>query len=146
MSGKTLIGLAIAGSITYFLLSRKSLVKNARFSFQKMSINWKQKQILIGLGVQNPTSNSITINAISGELLVNGNSLASIESNTIIRIAAKGNSIIPLILKPSLIGLFAQIKALLQKNKDKKKQSIAARFVGTANLSGLMIPLDLPLI
>ena len=146
MSGKTLFGLAFLGGAAYFLLTRKSLVKNARFSFQKMSINWKKKQILIGLGVQNPTSNSITIDAIAGELLVNGNSLASIESNTIVRIAAKGNSIIPLILKPSLIGLFTQIKALLKKNDGQKKQTIAARFVGTANLSGLMIPLDLPLI
>lgn len=141
-----IFGFALLVGGAYYFFSRKSLVKNAKFSFQKMSINWKKKQILIGIGVQNPTSSSVTIDSISGELLVNGNSLATIENNTKITIQGKANSIIPLILKPSLVGLFAQVRALLAKGDKGKKKKVNAKFVGVANLGGLIIPLDLPLI
>lgn len=150
MNIKSVLGFGLLAGAAWYFLRTKSLVKNAKFSFQKMSINWKKKQILIGIGVQNPTNGSFSIQSISGELLVNKNSIATIESNVNISIAPNGNSIIPLILRPSLLGLFSQIKQLLTKQKKgadgKASNKIAATFVGVANANGLIIPLNLQLI
>lgn len=112
-----------------------------------MAINWKKNKYWIGIGVQNPTNGSISINSISGELLINKNSIATIESNVNTTILPNQNSVIPLILKPSLLGLFVQIKSLLTKQeKNKAKNKLNARFEGVANSNGLIIPLSLSLI
>jgi len=147
MDIKKVFGFTVFAGIVYYFFQTKSVVKNAKFSFQKMAINWKKKQILIGIGVQNPTNGSISINSISGELLINKNSIATIESNVNTTILPNQNSIIPLILKPSLLGLFLQIKSLLTKQeKTKAKNKLNARFEGVANSNGLIIPLSLSLI
>jgi len=147
MDIKKVFGFTVFAGIVYYFFQTKSVVKNAKFSFQKMAINWKKKQILIGIGVQNPTNGSISINSISGELLINKNSIATIESNVNTTILPNQNSVIPLILKPSLLGLFVQIKSLLTKQeKNKAKNKLNARFEGVANSNGLIIPLSLSLI
>lgn len=147
MDMKKILGFTLFAGVVYYFFQTKSVVKNAKFSFQKMAINWKKKQILIGIGVQNPTNGTISVQSISGDLLINKNSIATIESNVNVTISPNQNSVIPLILKPSLLGLFVQIKSMLtkQKNKDAKSK-ISARFEGVANSNGLIIPLSLPLI
>lgn len=147
MDIKKLLGFTIFAGAVYYFFQTKSVVKNAKFSFQKMAINWKKKQILIGIGVQNPTNGTISVQSISGDLVINKNSIATIESNVNTQILPNQNSVIPLILKPSLLGLFVQIKSMLSKqNKNDAKTKINARFEGVANSNGLIIPLSLPLI
>lgn len=145
MNIKTILGLTIGAGALYFFSKKISLAKNAQFSLEKISINWKKKFINLVLGVNNPTSGTITINSILGTLRVNANDIATVESNTSITVKPYGKVMVPLILKPSVLGLFSTLKSFFtQKFDDTKKSQV--HFNGTAAAGNFNIPIKARLV
>jgi hypothetical protein len=139
------IGLFFGAAIimgAYYIFSKRSFAKNANFSFEGLKFDWKKKKIEITLSCSNPTNNSITLNSVVGNLLVNNNTIASVESFVKTTIIANGKTIIKLDLIPSAIGILMSIKEFVT-NKARTKQKINAKFIGSANMEGIIIPLDL---
>lgn len=145
MNIKTILGLTIGAGALYFFSKKISLAKNAQFSLEKISINWKKKFINLVLGVNNPTSGTITINSILGTLRVNANDIATVESNTSITVKPYGKVMVPLILKPSVLGLFSTLKTFFTQKFDETKKS-QVHFTGTAAAGTFNIPINARLI
>jgi hypothetical protein len=126
----------------YYIFSKRSFAKNANFSFEGLKFDWKKKKVEITLSCSNPTNNNITLNSVVGNLILNNNTIASVESFTKTNIIANGKTNIKLDLIPSAIGILMSIKEFVT-NKAKTKQKINAKFIGSANMEGIIIPLDL---
>jgi len=141
---KQILVLGLFGIGAYYFLSKKNLAKTAKFSFEKLSMNWKKKQINVFIGVKNSGDDSAVLKSLIGDLIINGDSIASVESFDTVKIAPRSKSVINLTLKPSLVGIFLQLKNFIQKNNNVKK--IKASFQGSANLEGLNIPLNINLV
>jgi hypothetical protein len=126
----------------YYIFTKRSFAKNANFSFEGLKFDWKKKKVEITLSCSNPTNNNITLNSIVGNLILNNNTIASVESFTKNIILANAKTNIKLDLIPSAIGILMSIKEFVT-NKAKTKQKINAKFLGSANMEGIIIPLDL---
>jgi hypothetical protein len=142
------IGLLFGAALimgAYYIFSKRSFAKNANFSFEGLKFDWKKKKVEIVLSCSNPTNNNITLNSVVGNLIVNNNTIASIESFSKTTIIANGKTNIKLDLIPSAIGILMSIKEFVT-NKARTKQKINAKFIGSANMEGIIIPLDLQFI
>ena len=145
MNLKTVSMFAVGGGILFFLLKKKSLVRSAKFSFEKLDFNLKARKIKIVLGVMNPTSTAASINSIVGSLIVNGSEVASVENYTKVNILPSAKSLLPLTLTPSAAGIFSVLKTFV-KNKLKGAGKSMAIFEGTANIGGASFPIKTQLI
>jgi LEA14-like dessication related protein len=145
MNIKTILGLTIGAGALFFFSKKISLAKNAQFSLEKISINWKKKFINLVLGVNNPTSGTITINSILGTLRVNNNDIATVESNVPVTVKAYSKIMIPLILRPSALGLFSTLKTFFTQKFDQTKKS-QVHFTGTAAAGNFNLPINTRLI
>jgi ERCC4-related helicase len=137
------------GVALYFLYSKKQFVSQTNWSFEKLNFDLKKKRIKVTLGVANPTNESAEIQSITGNLIINGSTVATVESFENQKIAPANKSFIQLNLIPSAMGIFSQAKTilekLLQKNQNKTKVSMKAVFAGAANVNGIVIPINLNL-
>lgn len=140
---------AVLGLGLLWVMSKRNFVKTTNWTFEKMQIDLKKKKIYVFLGVQNPTGQSLTINSIVGNLIINNSTVATIESYDKQKINPTSKSLIKLQLVPSAMGLFEQAKAvvlqLLSKGKKTAKQAIKSTFKGAANVEGTTFPIDLKL-
>jgi hypothetical protein len=143
MSTKGFIAIAAAATAIY-IFGKKRLVSSAKFSFEKISFNLKKKKINIILGIANPTSIAANINSIVGGLQINGQDVATVENYTKIIIEPQGKTMLPLTISPSIVGIFSLVKDYIQKRM--KGKQATAKFIGTANIGGTSLPINISLI
>ena len=140
MNIKALIGVGVGAAILLYLVGRKKLSGSATFSFEKFNVQIQKKAIIITLGVNNPTSQSLTINSIVGNLLLSGRTVASIETFNKTNVMPNAKTLLDLTVKPSLVGM-AQIAIALAK-KTEKAADLKLKFVGAGNVDGIAIPIN----
>jgi LEA14-like dessication related protein len=136
---KNYIGFGILAVAIVYLMRKKSLVTNAKFSLQNVSLNWKKKEVYIRLGISNPTNAQIIINSILGSLFFNNNEVAVVNSFSRLLISANATTTLNLTMKPTLYGIFQSLKNVITKDIAK---TYKVKFVGTANANGLNLPLE----
>jgi len=127
------------GLIAYLYFSKKNFIKSTIWNFEGLNFNLKRKKILVKLSVLNPTGQSVNIKSIVGNLLLNNNVIATVESFINNRIEPNNKSTITLDLVPSGVGIFAQAKIIIQAIAEKKKikgKKLSAIFQGSANVEG----------
>lgn len=98
----------------------------------------------VTLTAQNVSDAELTINALTGNILINGNQLASISTTSVpgwqpIIIPARGQANIPINVVPNLLSLPADIQQLIQSGG----QTVDFTVQGGANVSGFVIPFSL---
>lgn len=99
---------------------------------------------VVTLTAQNVSDASITINAMTGNILINGNQLATIATTSIpgwqpIVIPARGQANIPINVSPDLLSLPADIQQLINNGG----QTIDFTVQGDINASGFVLPFTL---
>lgn len=134
-NAKYLILGAGAVAIWYFL-GRMQLGNKTKLLFKKIRLIGKglSKQIELNFQVQNPTGQTGTISAMTGEVLVNNQIVADFSSFNEQKIAPKSASEIKIIAAPS-IGI---LKLLTTKGLFKAGVNYTIR--GSANFDGIIAP------
>ena len=140
MKSTNFLLIAAGAALVYMLIGKKRLAAATQFSLEKIGIDLKAKKIKIGLGANNPTNASATINSIVGALYVDGKQIASIESFAKATIQPNAKSIVNLDLKPTLVGIWTTLKQII-KSKGQSAQALKATFVGNANVDGISLPI-----
>lgn len=140
MNISKIIGLALIGGGIWWFGRKASAANRTTFSFRSVGADLKKMVINLGLSAANPTGGSISIDALSGNLIMNGATLASVQQFVPQTIQANGVSNLNVQLRPSLLGAWQVFKKLVAGGK----QNLAGklRFVGTARVQGLNIPID----
>jgi hypothetical protein len=136
---KNYLGFGILALAIVYIMRKKSLVTNAKFSLQNVALNWKKKEVYIRLGISNPTNAQIIINSILGSLFFNNNEVAVVNSFSRLLISPNATTTLNLTMKPTLYGIFQSLKNVISKDLAK---TYKVKFVGTANANGLNLPLE----
>lgn len=132
--------LLIGGAAALYLLSRYSFGQKTNFFLRKIrpSGTLTAPTVSVELAAQNPTNQTATIKSITGTLSINGSAIASLAAFGDQQIAANSESTIKLIARPSAAGVFQTVKKLFTS----KPGQIRANFTGTANVDGLVVPIN----
>lgn len=140
---KKYLGFGILALAIVYVLRKKSLVDNAKFSLENVVFNWKKKEVYVRMGILNPTNSEITISSIVGSLFLNNNEVSTIETFSKILIGANAKTLLNLTMKPTLYGIFTSLKDVLSSKDNKTSfKNYKVKFVGTANANGVNIPLE----
>jgi LEA14-like dessication related protein len=138
---KNFIYIAAGAALIYFLLRKSSFAKNLIFSFNNIKPvgQWYKPELIITLSVQNPTRSAAKITAISGTLYLSDKAISNISNFNQQIIAPQSDSLISFSAKPGLIGIANVLKQIFSGEKDKQYNF---KFIGSANVDGILIPID----
>jgi hypothetical protein len=140
---KNYLGFGILALAVIYVLRKKSLVNNAKFSLENVAFNWNKREVYVRMGILNPTNSQITISSILGSLFLNNNEVATVETFSRLLVSPNAKTSLNLTMKPTLYGIFTSLKSIFSK-KDSKElfKTYKVKFVGTANANGVNIPLE----
>lgn len=131
----------IAGGYALVLMGKSSkdtLKANAlRAQIKDVDFDWQRIRIL--LNVDNPTNGNFVVRSIVGDLLVNGQKVANVQTfeNNGWKVPANGQGVIP-IIGTYITGNVAQLIASIMAGGRPKDLS----FRGTVNINNEMIPFN----
>ncbi len=94
---------------------------------------------VVNLKIQNVSNISVNVNSLTGDILLNGNELASISYFDKLTVPANGQINIPIKVSPSLLDLPSALRGLLQSGLINLNFSI----IGLVNANGLVLPFNL---
>jgi len=139
---KNIIWIAAAAAAIYFIIRKSSFAKNLIFSFNNIKLVGKllQPELIITLLVQNPTKQAATITAISGTLYLDNKAISNISNFNQQFIQPQMESLFSFSAKPGVIGI-ANVLSEIFFSKTKSKQ-YSFKFIGTANVDGVLLPID----
>lgn len=109
-----------------------------QFIFQGVNFNGLTNWT-VNITVQNVSNATVTINSMTGNVLINGNQLASISSFTPTTVPANGQINIPVTVQPSLLSIPGDVQQLIQTPGSNFDFSVQ----GNANVSGFILPFTL---
>lgn len=133
-----LIGLGALA--VYYFYSKASAGKNLKVNFQNLKFGkftGFSLPITANFKILNGSSTPITIDSIVGEIFINNKLISTISQTNKINVSGNSETIYPIKVDT---GIFDAINVIRQLIKDKKK--FVVQFKGTANSTGLMIPID----
>ena len=93
----------------------------------RTELNLQQPEILFDVDVSNPNGFGVTLKKVNVNLGLGDKDLAGISTDRKMRIARRGNTRLPVILKPSYADLSAIAGAGLSEFLGAKKQSVSIR-------------------
>lgn len=129
----------VAGLYVYSLFSKAGAGKNIEVVFKTIKVlkpsGISLPTIQAIFSLQNPSSQSITINSLVGSLSVNGKYLANLTSFQKLTIPKNGQIDLPININAGLIDVIKTVVSLL-----KSKSTITANFDGNVNAEGFVIP------
>lgn len=136
-NAKYLIFGAGALAVWYFL-GKMQLGKRVKLLFKKIRLIGKglSKQIELNFEVQNPTNQTGTISALTGEVLVNNQIIADFSSFGEQKIAPRSTSALKIIASPS-VGILQ-----LLTTRGLFKAGINYTIRGTGNFDGIIAPFE----
>lgn len=129
----------IGGVAALFLLSRYKFGQKAIFQLRRLRPGGSLTQpvINVDMAVQNPTNTAIKIKSITGALSVNDKYLANVSAFGDQFVQANSESTLKLVARPSAIGIFESVRALLTGPAGQ----VSATFDGSANVDGIVVPI-----
>lgn len=137
MKSKFLVFAAAAGLVGWWLLTRKSIGDKARLIFKKLSFagGIRSPKFLLDFVIDNPTNQTGTISAVTGEVYVNNKLVADFSNFGEQKIAARSSSPFRVEAKPNISAL----SLLTQKNWLQKGFNYEIK--GSANFDGIVVPI-----
>jgi len=141
MNIKVILGIGLVGGLLWMVQRKKNFSAAARFSFKKLDFHMKQKKIVVYMGVMNPTGQSLNINAVTGDLFLDGKQMATVTSFEKQSIKPNQETTIRIFVAPNLVNLFSKVKNLIS-SKLKNTGKLKATFKGSANVEGTNFPIN----
>lgn len=128
--------LALVGMGIVYAISKKRAGEKLNTVFSKLKFGSGKLQLIFLL--QNPSSTSIVLNSLVGDLYINGKAISNLTSFQKITIPPNNQVELPITVKPSLTDLVTFLIGLF-KNKSK---NIEAEFRGNVNAEDFVIPIN----
>jgi hypothetical protein len=125
------------GVAAWYLLTRYNTISSLNFIPRGLGLVGNAVSVIIG--VQNPTSQGIQLQSISGNLILNGSSVGNVADFTPVLIAPNAETQINLLITPNIFGIAANAIYQLQNGLT---GGINATLQGTANVNNNPIPLN----
>jgi len=139
---KSFLYIGIGAAVLLYLLSKSSAAKNLRVYFQTLSLkkpkglNFPTVQAVFR--IVNPTSSTLTIDSIAGDITVNNKFLSSLSQIDPISIPANSETLYTINIKTPILNALQTIVSLFKS----KSKSFKVDFVGTVNSGGILLPIN----
>ena len=133
-----LIFIAAAGLGAWWLLGRGALASRSKILFRRLKVIGRglSLQFELTFAIQNPTNQTSTISAVTGEVYVNNKLIADFSSFQEQKVNPKSQSEFKVVATPS--GGIIQLLS----SKGWLKPGVAYIVKGTMNADGLLIPFE----
>jgi hypothetical protein len=130
----------VGGVAVWYILSKTMLAKKANLVLKDVRPGGKilSPEINLDIAVQNPSNQQATLKSVTGNLYINDKFVANFTSFGDQIIAPRAESVITIKAKPGLVGAYNTIKTLLTE----RNGSLTASFNGSANVDGILIPIN----
>ena len=130
----------LIGAIGLYLYSRLGQAKNIKAVLLKISFggNWLSPKIFVTLGIQNPNSQSVTVNSFTGELYSGNTAIADISSFEKTTIGANSETAYTITAVPRSVSVLTEIVKAITKNKISKTFNLK----GALNVNNTTYPLN----
>jgi len=142
MKNKNFIFLGLGAAVVLYLFSKRSAAKNLRIYFQTIGLKkptgLNLPTITATFRIVNPTSSTLTIDSLAGDLMVNNKLLSTLQNTEKFSVAAKSESLYTVNIKTPIFNALTTVLQLLKA----KTKNIKVDFVGTANSGGFLLPIN----
>lgn len=135
--GNNLLAFGALGIAAWYLLTRFSTITNLNFVARGLGLIGNAVSVVIG--VQNPTSQGLNLQSISGNLILNGNSVGNVSDFTPVTIAPNAETQINLVIVPNIFGIAANALYQIQQGIT---GGIQASLQATANINNNAVPVN----
>jgi len=138
---KSIIYIGIGAAVLLYFLSKSSAAKNLKVYFQTLSLkkpkglNFPTVQAVFR--IINPTSSTLTIDSIAGDITVNNKFLSSLSQIDPISIPANSETLYTINIKTPIFNALTTIVSLFKS----KSKSFKVEFNGTINSGGILLPI-----
>lgn len=139
MALKKPILLGLAAVIGYYFIRGAGIANIVgRVKFILRGISFQGLNLVVKIGVLNPTSTTVNFTAFVGDLLVGNKVVATAQSFTPVKIARLSQSEISIMFVPNSFGIVELITGALNKQVDAK-----VSINGWANMNSFTLPVKL---
>lgn len=138
---KKYLALLVAAGAAYYFYRKYSVGKNARFYFKSVAV--KNKKLQLSIAAQNPTSSTIKLNSLAGEVYANNKLVSNVSSFTPLTIPGNSETVLTFTVVPNVGGVINLVSSLVKNLVRKEKVGLAIKLDGTANVDGMALPLNL---
>ena len=135
-----LIGFGLLAAGAWLFLRKGIVAQRTTWRFGGFSADWKKKILNITLFAGNPIGDSLTLQSLTGDLYFVGKPIASISNFDQQIIAPFAESPIKLVMRPNFAGIASAAMSLFKGGASALKGKL--RFVGTANVQNIPVPID----
>jgi len=139
---KSFLFIGVGAAILLYLLSKKSAAKNLKVYFQTLSVKKSRgfnfPTIQAVFRIVNPTSSTLTIDSIAGDINVNGKFLSSLSQTETLTIAANSETLYTINIKTPIFNALSTLVELVKA----RSKNIKVSFDGTVNSGGILLPIS----
>jgi hypothetical protein len=139
MNKNLLLLLAAFGTAGYFFYKKKQVTTAAtsvRFNLKQIKLSGTN--IILKLGVLNASSQSATLKSIVGDLVLSGNTIATVKTFNPVSIKPAAETDIEITLVPTGLGIITTVANLVTGKKIK-----GFTFNGKANVNNMLVPVSI---
>jgi LEA14-like dessication related protein len=139
---KSYLFIGIGAAVILYFLSKSSAAKNLKVYFQTLSLkkskglNFPTVQAVFR--IVNPTSSTLTIDTIAGDITVNNKFLSSLSQIDPISIPANSETLYTINIKTPIFNAITTVISLFKS----KSKSFKVDFNGTVNSGGILLPIN----
>jgi hypothetical protein len=133
--------LLIGGAAAIYFLRMGVMGQNITFIFRNIKIKGGtiiQPNIIVTLGVQNPTNNEAIIKSVTGKLIYEGKTFATFSNFTESTIKANSESLLNITAIPNFSGVIDVINNVILN----RRNGAEIKITGTANVNNIVIPIN----
>ncbi len=138
MKTGTILLLAGAGLVAYEFQQLGTASQTVQFQFAGVTFNGLTS-LNVQLLIQNISNIQCTVNALSGQILLNDGQIGNISDFQPVNIAARSQQVINVIMSLNILSLPGAIQQLI----NNPGSSLDFEIIGNANVNGLILPFDL---
>jgi LEA14-like dessication related protein len=133
--------LIIGGAATWYLLRMRSLGTNLQFIVRGIKVKGGsiiQPNIIVTIGIQNPTNAEAIVRSLAGTLEYNNQSFANFSSFETTTIKRNSESLINVTATPSLTGVLSVVRDVILN----KQRGAVINVNGSANVNNVQLPFN----
>lgn len=127
-----------AGLAAWYFWTRANALKS--LVFNPVGLGVQGAAISLQMEVDNPTSNSLQLNGFAGQLYVNGSPIGNVTDFQPVMVLP-GAARINLLITPNVFGIAAGV--ISQLDGSEGSGNFSASLVGTANVNGIPLPVNI---
>lgn len=138
MNTGTILLLAGAGLVAYEFQQLGTAAATVQFQFAGVTFN-SITSLNVQLLIQNISNIKCTVNALSGQIIMNDLQIGNISDFQPVDIAARSQQVVNVLLSLNVLSIPGTIQSLL----NNPGAPLDFEIIGNANVNGLILPFDL---